>query len=346
MGLAKRHLKYPLIRAGLEVSAIPGLSAIWPKAAGRGVIFTLHHVRPCDRRQSFDPNAVLSVTPEFLDAAISTALRCGLTPVHLHDLPQRLADADDHRRFVAFTLDDGYRNNAQWAAPIFARYQVPYTIFITAGFVERSRSLWWETIEAVLRKVTSLSFDFGNGMNVLLAETTAQKQACFERFAGFVRSVDENEAVARIDALARQHEIDPLQMVADLVMDATELRELGRDPLVHFGAHSLTHANLKRVSDTRLNDEVTGSARAVETYVGQKPLSFSYPYGWKSAVGLREMAIVEANGFKAGVTTQPGVLNRESLNAVSGLPRVSLNGLYQKPRYVKALISGLPFKLL
>jgi hypothetical protein len=49
-------------------------------------------------------------------------------------------------------------------------------------------------------------------------------------------------------------------------------------------------------------------------------------------------------GFSLAVTTQPGVLNSSSLERFTELGRVSLNGRYQKSRYVKALASGLPFK--
>jgi peptidoglycan/xylan/chitin deacetylase (PgdA/CDA1 family) len=48
-------------------------------------------------------------------------------------------------------------------------------------------------------------------------------------------------------------------------------------------------------------------------------------------------------GFALGVTTQPGVLNSERPERLAELPRVSLNGQYQKSRYVRALVSGLPF---
>lgn len=344
---AKRFLKYGIIRTGLEAVALPGVKSVFPAAAGRGMIFTLHHVRPERSGAKFSPNALLSVTPEFLEQAVETALEGGLTPVHLHDLQALLADPGDERRFVAFTLDDGYRNNAEFAAPVFRKHGVPYTIFINPGFVERTRSMWWETAAAVARKADRIDFDFGDGPETLRTSTTARKFAAFERFAAFVQSINEDEAVQRIDDAARQvHKIDPMAIVDSLVMNEDELRGLAEDPLVHLGAHTVTHVNLRRVGDERLKEEITRSTERVESYVGRRPRSFAYPYGWTSAVGTREAKAVADAGFAAAVTTQPGVLDAACLDRPTALPRVSLNGHYQKKRYVRALMSGLPFKLM
>jgi peptidoglycan/xylan/chitin deacetylase (PgdA/CDA1 family) len=343
---AVRLLKYGGIRAGLNAIALSRAPALFPAAAGRGVIFTLHHVLPQKEAGKFAPNAILSITPGFLETAILAAREAGLTPVHLHDLPACLADPSDKRRFVAFTLDDGYRDNAEFAAPVFRRHGIPYTIFITAGFVERSRSIWWETAEALTRASSSFRFDFGFGPETVSAATAAQKTAAFERLAAFVRTVDEDDAVRRVDEAASSGGIDAVAIVGDLVMNAEELRRLAEDRLVHFGAHTLTHVNLRRVDDERLRNEIEGSAAAVERYVGCRPLSFSYPYGWTTAAGEREALATAEAGFPVAVTTQPGVLGPSSLARPTSLPRVSLNGLYQKKRYVEALMSGLPFRFM
>lgn len=341
-----RQLKYGGIRAGLEAIALSRAPMLFPAAAGRGVIFTLHHVLPKKGPPRFDPNAILSVTPEFLETAILTAQERGMTPVHLHDLPTLLTDPSDKRKFVVFTLDDGYRNNAEFAAPVFRKHGVPYTIFITAGFVERSRSIWWETAAALTRKASSFRFDFGHGPELVNAATTAQKFAAFDRLASFVGTVDEDEAVRRLDDAAASHQIDPMAIVDNLIMNEPELRQLAKDPLVHLGAHTLTHVNLKRVSAERLRKEIKGSTDAVEKYVATRPLSFSYPYGWSSAAGEREAQATAEAGFLVAVTTQPGVLGPSSIAQPTLLARVSLNGLYQKKRYVEALLSGLPFRFM
>lgn len=340
-----KQIKYAAIRAGLEGISLLGPLARRLKADGRGVIFTLHHVRPA-QNHAFDPNGILSVTPAFLEQAIQASLDCGLTPVAAEDLPRLLADPADFRSFVSFTLDDGYRNNAEFAAPVFAKYGVPYTIFITSGFVERTRSLWWETAEALARKAERIAFDFGQGIETINLQTISQKSAAFDRFSAFIALEAENEAVARLDAAALCHDIDPLGITAELTMDADELLTLAKDPLVRFGAHTITHPNMRRVGAQRLQDEIITSAQALERYVGKPPRIFAYPYGFPAAVGERETAAVAAAGFPIAVTTQPGVLSVDNLKNPTAFNRVSLNGYYQQKRYVKALISGLPFKFL
>nr|WP_247870373.1 polysaccharide deacetylase family protein [Ochrobactrum sp. CGA5] len=342
----KGSLKYPLIRAGLEAIAFSGASALFPSVGGRGVVFTMHHVKPENATDRTDPNAILSITPHTLEMAIEVALEAGLVPVHLHDLPRLLSEPADGWKYVAFTLDDGYRNNAEFAAPVFARHSIPYTIFITSGFVERKRSMWWRTIAALVMQADSFQFDFGGGAVEVRSESPSQKSAAFAQLVQFMQCFDEDEAVTRIDAAAHAVGIDAISLVDESVMDPSELRTLALDPLVHLGAHTVTHVNLRRVDDRRLVKEITGSTKAVQRYTGYRPRSFAYPYGWKAAVGEREIRAVSEAGFDVGVTTQPGVLQQTGVMPAAAIPRISLNGSFQKKRYIKALVSGLPFKLL
>lgn len=341
---AKRHVRYALIRAGLEATALARAGRFWPAAAGRGVVFTLHHVRPDDG--GYAPNALLSITPEFLDQAIGVALGCGLTPVHLDELPALLADPSDRRRFCSFTLDDGYRDNAEHAAPVFRRHGVPYTIFITKGFVERSRTIWWETAERLTARASRIEIDLGAGLERLELAGDAARLAAYDRIVDMVATLDEDEAIARLDAAARAAGIEPMDIVRELVMDESELARLTRDPLARLGAHTLTHPNMRRIGDARLKREIVESAEAVQSYCGRWPRAFAYPYGFRAAVGDREVEAVADAGFAIAVTTQPAVLDGRVVSRPTATGRVSLNGYYQKPRYVEALISGVPFRFM
>jgi peptidoglycan/xylan/chitin deacetylase (PgdA/CDA1 family) len=339
----ERSVRHLAIRIGLEAVALSGADRLVTTAAGRGVIFTLHHVRP-ERGFAFEPNGYLSVTPDFLDQALVAARDAGLHPVHLEQLPILLGDPSDKRKFVCLTLDDGYRDNARYAAPIFRKHRVPYTIFVTPGLVDRTRTMWWETAEVLVRTAESFRFDFGNGVETVRSGSTIEKWVAFERLVAFVGHHDEDEAVAAVERAALESNVDGRQITDDEIMSVDELKALSvSDELVSLGAHTLTHANLARVGDQRLQHELQ-SAIQVGTYCGRLPRAFAYPYGGRDAVGARETAAARECGYTVAVTTQPGVLDA-GLDATA-LPRVSLNGHFQKKRYVRALLSGLPFKLM
>jgi peptidoglycan/xylan/chitin deacetylase (PgdA/CDA1 family) len=342
----RQGLKRAVITGGLEFAHFAGRAGLMATARGMGAIFTLHHVRP-KLPQTFDPNAHLEITPEFLEAAIEHLREEGYQFVALADLPARLAIARAGERFAAFTLDDGYRNNAVHAQPVFTRHKVPFTVFVTPGFYCKTHGIWWETLTELLRAAPHLEFDFGTGPVTMPLATPFQKQAAFNRMTRFVQmEADEATAIEKLDAAAKAHGIDPMMITERLVMREPELKSLVLNPLASIGAHTISHRSLARLSDEEARREMTESADRIAAIIGHRPETFAYPYGNSAAVSPREHRLAKELGFRLAVTTDPGTLSARSFDAPTTLPRISLNGLYQKPKYVGALASGIPFRLL
>lgn len=342
MGQWKRRLKRIAIGGGLETSWLASAAGLMREARGRGVIFTLHHVRP-HVAQPFEPNEHLEITPEFLDAALRRLKRDGYRFVPLDAVPSLSADLGDDRPFAAFTLDDGYRNNLAHALPVFERHRAPFTVFITQGFAEGSHSIWWETLALLLNREKIVQFDFGRGRETLPLDTPAQKWDAFDRLAAFIHRQDEARAVSDVDAMARRYGIEPTDITRDLVMGPQELQTLSASPLASLGAHTISHRALARLPQAEARIEMEISADYVESITGIRPGAIAYPYGLPATATHREAGIAANLGFGVAVTTQPGF---PAADQPTYMPRISLNGLYQKPRYVSALTSGIPLKLL
>lgn len=342
--LSSPAVKRAIITTGLEISALADAAGLSAKTRGRGAIFTLHHVRkPFER--PFHPNDILEVTPEFLDEALTTLKAGGYDFIRLEDVPERLA-SNASRPFACFTLDDGNRNNGTDAAPVFTRHGAPFTIFVTKGFIDGTHSLWWETLEALLNKAPAIDFDFGLGPEPVPTATPEQKFAAFRRITDFVSTADEAPAVEQLDAEARRHGIDPLAITRDLTMRAEELRALAANPLVSYGAHTVSHRGLARLPEGEARREIEQSIAAVADMTGRTANAFAYTYGDARSVSPREQQILREVGMRIGVTTRPGVLTTDMLADMTALPRISFNGLYQKSRYVRALASGIPFRVM
>jgi hypothetical protein len=65
----------------------------------------------------------------------------------------------------------------------------------------------------------------------------------------------------------------------------------------------------------------------------------------RAALLRGEFELARELGARTGVTTRKGLIQRRHVAAMTALPRVSLNGDYQHPRYVKVFLSGAPFAL-
>ncbi len=336
-----KQLRNHVIRAGLGALYFSGAHHLLrPLLSGVGAIFMLHHVRPA-REGEFQPNRHLEVTPEFLRATLCHLRSRGIEIVSMDELHKRLVQGDFARRFAAFTLDDGYRNNMEFALPVFREFDAPSTIYVASDFAEGQGRLWWVALEAVIAKADCLELQIGDASVRLDTTSSAAKRAAFDRLHGWLRELPgEHDLKREIEALCARHAVDMSAICRELCLSWDELRSLSNDPLVTIGAHSNSHCNLAKQREEVAAQEIAGSRMRIEEALQRPVLHLAYPYGDREAAGEREFTLASACGFKTAVTTRPGMIFAENAGHPTALPRVSLNGNYQDARILPVLTSG------
>jgi peptidoglycan/xylan/chitin deacetylase (PgdA/CDA1 family) len=336
-----KQLRHSVIRAGLEALYYTGAHYLLrPVFAGVGAIFMLHHVRP-GRDGEFQPNRHLEITPEFLRATLSHLRAQGIDVIAMDEVQRRLVERNFSRRFACVTLDDGYRDNRDYALPVLREFDAPFTVYVTSDFAAGTGRLWWIALEAVIAGAASVEVEIGGTTARFDTKTPAAKQLTFDRLHDWLRGLPGEHDLAReIGALCARYGVDEAAICRDLCMSWDELKPFADDPLIAIGAHSITHCNLARQTEATARREMTASRERIEAAMQRPVLHLAYPYGDKGAAGAREFALARAAGYNTAVTTRPGMIFPESANHLTALPRVSLNGNYQDARILPALTSG------
>ena len=334
-------LKQTIIRGGLEGLYFTGAHvALKPLVGGVGAILTLHHVRP-PRSDRFQPNRLLEVTPRFLTRVVNYLRRARVDLVSLDELHRRMTERDFRRRFVCITFDDGYRDTQQFAYPILKAAAVPFAIYVPTSFPDRLGELWWLVLEAVIARNESIGLEIDGRDRNFDCASIAAKRALFEELYWWLRArPTEVEMRSVIRDLGARYHVDVAAFCEELCMGWPELAELAADPLVTIGAHTVSHSMLAKLAPAAARSEMDMSRSIIEAALSVRPEHLSYPIGDPTSAGPREFAIAAELGFKTAVTTRPGVLFRSHSRHLTALPRISLNGEYQRLRYVRVLLSG------
>jgi peptidoglycan/xylan/chitin deacetylase (PgdA/CDA1 family) len=284
------------------------------------------------------------VTPDFLDAVLDQVQDAGLDVISLDDAVQRIKDGDD-RRFACFTFDDGYRDNLEYAYPLFKRRSLPLTLYVPTDYPDGNGELWWLALEEIVARASELELCRDNTLWRLPASTVPEKIRAFEEIYWYLRDLDEATQRRVVRVLAERPDVDMAADCTRLIMNWDEIRTMAADPLVTIGAHTKGHFAIAKLSEAKAMEEMTGSADRIERELGVRPAHFSFPYGDAESAGPRDFAMARPAGFKTAVTTRKGMLFPDHRRHLTALPRVSLNGDYQSLTYTAVYLSGAPFAL-
>ncbi len=337
-----------LLRLALDVLKASGTPAIArPLLRGAGVIFCLHHVLPGGGRQSgFAPNSKLECEPEFLAGMIELVRTRGYETTSLAEAVSRLKSGERQSKpFAVFTLDDGYKDNAQFAQPIFQRYNCPYAIFITPRIADGTAELWWRNLEQVIAMSPRVRCELAGRVLELPSASESEKWQAWNALFPIFENLDQFEQRREIRKLAAAHGVDVDAYCRDVAMNWQELRTIAMDPLCELGAHTVNHHSVGRMPVNEARTQLSDAITIMCDRLGNKPRFNAYPYGDKPNAKLRDFKLAENVGYEASLTTRKGVVFAQHAGHLQALPRIMVSGRYQELRYIDTLMSGLPTAL-
>jgi len=340
-------LKYLAYRAMFEILwASQVTKLVRALSRSRGVIFTMHRIVPA-APLDFSPNAILQITPLFLEYVIIRVRELGLEIVSLDEALARIEAPEASAKFVVLTFDDAYRDNLVHALPVLKRRKCPFTLYVPTALVDGVGEVWWQALEDIIARQDALALADDSGeIHYHDTKTLSQKQEIYKHIYFRMRQMPEDKRLALMRELAQRYGLDLQKHCRSLIMDWSELKTFVDHPLCTIGAHTVHHYELAKLERDQVRQEIEQSLGVIEAQFGIRAQHFSYPIGGANAAGTREFDIARELGLRSAVTTRPGGLYHRHKDHLLALPRISLNGKFQNKRYVEVLATGAIFSMM
>lgn len=306
------------------IQKVPNIPFLNYYSGGCGTIFMMHRVDSIDR-QGLSNVENLKITPDYLEKVINKLTQMEYDFIALSEVKERIKERNS-RKFVVFTLDDGYKDNYTNAYPIFKKYNIPFTVYVTSSFPNRTASLWWYSIsELILKEDVIITVD-----NLKIkANSIEEKEEAFRLLKKRILTFDIKNIEEEISNYLPRYSFNFKEKCEELCMSWEALKEMAKDPLVTIGGHTVNHPALNKLPKEEVLEEIMDNKLELEKKLSVEVEVFSYPFGGEDAVGSREFKLLDELNFKNSTTTRTGNIFPIHKQYLSSLPRIALTENYE-----------------
>lgn len=225
------------------------------------------------------------------------------------------------RNLLVLTFDDGYKSLYTNVFPIIKRFNIPITVFLTTGFIREEKTEYSTPSENLLwydRLIYHIAICANTEIQICGDKKTSHDISSFRKkvdfiewYCEFLKALTEVEKQKALDSLFTQLTTEcspdsadsssftnPIQMLS-----WHEVREMFSSGLVTFGAHSVTHPLLSRISLTQAKREIENSKNTIEEELGSEISTFAYPNGQNSDFNEQHIETLNSLGVNCACTT-------------------------------------------
>jgi peptidoglycan/xylan/chitin deacetylase (PgdA/CDA1 family) len=261
------------------------------------------------------------------------ALRRRFRLVSLEEGARLLAAGELSEPAVALSFDDGFLDNFEVAYPVLAAASAPATVFVCTDLLDTTRALWYCRLHEALTRTTREHIDW-DGRRYDLDGAPARARTA-STLKGALKRLRPPELETTVDEIVRF--LVPQARAGDAadprfrLLTRAAMREMTRDGLVDFGAHTGSHAILSKLSAAEQSCEIERSIREVSAVTGKPCRLFAYPNGTFEDYDASTVAILREAGITVAVTAEKG-LNDRSTPPLE-LLRYAIGGEPSMPRF-------------
>lgn len=230
--------------------------------------------------------------------------------ISLHEFVRQIQTGSlKKRRQIVITFDDGYRDNYLYAYPVLRQWNVPATIFLSTYYIETQCVFFWEALQYLLRSVDGHRVEWQVpecGMSFPFLETQAQRHAALIQMHKTLKELFPPQKIFEI----LQH-LDPANQSQhvdeeDLPLTWDHIREMVKDSLISFGAHTCTHPVLSSLFPHDAEQEILQSKQMLEAQLQQEVTLFAYPYGEAHDFTEETKSLLKRANFLCACSTEFG----------------------------------------
>jgi len=301
------------------------------------VIFVAHRVVG-DSSSSLGRAFVLSNYGMDVDA-FEKRLRYILKRFHIISLAEIVQHVRDGiqftKRCAAITVDDGYQECYSILYPLFQKYHVPATLFITTGVIDTRETFWFDRLSKAFCN-TRASFIANDQVQIRDDITRTQdKLGVFKTVLLRLSKLEDTQREQVVEELCetlggKEHKEEDVPRTLKGTLTCTildnkehrgerlyltwgEINEMAQSALITIGSHSVSHSNLSKADLESAKQEIERSAAVIEQHIGMPVQFFAYPGGaYSSSVveWLSTTRILGACTSSIGVENDPYRLKR------------------------------------
>jgi peptidoglycan/xylan/chitin deacetylase (PgdA/CDA1 family) len=259
------------------------------------------------------------------------------TCVSLDDIGMFLKKGKFPKGTIAITFDDGFYDNIKYALPIFKKYNIPATIYITTRCLD-DRELFWPSRTMYLFSNTTQSKleDREFLKRTIRLETPEQRNEARLLVNQVCECLPGVERARWLSLLEKELQTNHAKDIPAIMMRSSQVRELLNCGII-VGSHTMTHPNLCKMSDEDAWEELKTSKQELEKLTGIESRHFSYPNPFSQPhCDERVISLVKKAGYETAVTSLWGRCS-VSVNALA-IPRI---GIVHHQKTLKNFVSGI-----